>query len=372
MSSNITKRDHTDHVVLDGMHDDKATKCWMQLLRHGVAFRIEVFADELQSTSLLQRWQAIMSETAATPHKSPSDRLDRWEQLCDLLIDTSLPVLENLAPAVLSPESTSHRSLQGCFHTKTYCLRIIKDSTSHHVQASVTNGPIDGSPYGFRTDTFGEFDSLGAGLKQYSSSDITIVETDLSSTPRKVKTPDGALHHFEAYMRNSKRLGTSHAGNHSLEVIHAYLQLRNGSSLPGVPAVSGIVEDEGAFAGILLQDIHAANSLASRLSRITEVEGLEKIRQLVPGWQMQIASLVAQLHTRGYYLNDEISECGVDESRLLVDEKDNIWLPLTYVSRLDEAKREKLTSKDKEAVQRVFERVVPQELARVDAQIGSR
>lgn len=96
MSSNTRTINNFDHVVLDGMHDDKATKCWIRLLHHGVAFRIEASADNLEGTPLYQRWQALF-QTEDTPGMAPGDRISRWDQLCDLLIESSLPVLQDLA-----------------------------------------------------------------------------------------------------------------------------------------------------------------------------------------------------------------------------------------------------------------------------------
>lgn len=79
------------------------------------------------------------------------------------------------------------------------------------------------------------------------------------------------------------------------------------------------------------------------------------------------------LHGRSYYLHDEISGCGIDESTLLVDEDDEIWLPLEQVFQL---KGEVVDSsdplgKDNEAIQHVFDRFVPEELDMLEAQMES-
>ena len=54
MSSETTATAHSCHV-LDGMHNDPPTKCWLELLRHGVVFRIDALADDLNDTPLHQQ-----------------------------------------------------------------------------------------------------------------------------------------------------------------------------------------------------------------------------------------------------------------------------------------------------------------------------
>lgn len=370
MSSNPNSENNMDCIVLDGMHDDSATKCWVRILRHGVAFRIEATADGVQDTPLYQQWQAIIAEIEGRLRENPADRIDRWDQLCNLLIETSLPVLQNLAPEAQAPaQGTRHPSLQKCFHGTTYCLQLVKDSMSQDVQASVTSGPVDGSLHGFRTDREGTFDILGTDLTRYSSQDITIVEKGISTPPRKVQTPDGAVHYFEPYMQDSGKSQHVDSGKRSRDVISAHLQLHRNPGVIGIPPVSGIVVHEGAFAGILLQGIRTAGTLMNRLSTITTIEALETTRQLIPGWQTRITSVVAQLHDRGYILNDGVSECDVDETGLLVDEEDNIWLRLVWISESGGEGGDRLACKDKEAVERVFGHFAPEELARVESQI---
>jgi hypothetical protein len=99
MSSNTRTIDSANHVVLCSMHDNKATKCWLQLLRHGVAFRIDASVDDLEGTPLHLRWQ-VLFENEDTPGMTIDDRIDRSERLCNLLVETSLPVLEDLAPEI--------------------------------------------------------------------------------------------------------------------------------------------------------------------------------------------------------------------------------------------------------------------------------
>jgi hypothetical protein len=89
MSSNSRTIDGANHVVLGSMHDDKATKCWLRLLRHGVAFRIDASVDNLEVTPLHRRWQALF-ENEDPPGMTIEDRIDRPEQLCNLLVETSL------------------------------------------------------------------------------------------------------------------------------------------------------------------------------------------------------------------------------------------------------------------------------------------
>jgi len=371
MSPNTEAINDFDSVVLDGMHDNKATKCWVRLLHHGVAFRIEASADNLNGTPLHQRWQAL-SEAEKTPGMTPSDRISRWDELCNLLIVTCLPVLQDLASKGLVD-----RSLRGCFRTPTYYLQLVRDSASQEVRASVVSGPIDESPYGFQAAKKDDLGALAAGLKQYSSHDIEIVrdETYPSMAPKQVKTSEGTVHHFKACMQDSKRLGTDHISNTSRNAIRTYLALHNDPlEAHGIPSVSGIVVDEGALSGILLQNVHAGEGLASRLSSITTVKELDRTRRLVAEWQARIVAVVAALHGRGYYLHDEIAELGIDESTLLVDGNDEIWLPLQEVFELKEGGigPSDPMGKDKEAVRQVFERFVPGRLDGLEAQMGSQ
>jgi hypothetical protein len=362
MSSNTRTIDGVNHVVLGSMHDDKATKCWLRLLHHGVAFRIDASVDDLEGTPLHRRWQ-LPFENGDPPGMTVQDRIDRMEQLCNLLVETSLPVLEDLAPEV-----PYDRSLRRCFHTPTYYLQLVRDSASQEVRASVTSGPIDESPYGYQTAKEDDFGAFGVGLKQHSSGEIRLIETEtaLSVGPKRVETPDRAVHRLLACSKDRKHLGTDHISNHSRDAIRAYLDLhRDPLKVPGVPAVSGIVVDEDSFAGILLQDIQFAGNLATYLDAITTAEHLEIARRLASRWQERIFSVVAALHGRGYYLHDEISDFDIDGSTLFVDEDSEIWLPLSQVSQQNEGidRSSELVKKDEEAVRRVFEQYVPEKLA---------
>jgi hypothetical protein len=364
MSPNTGTIDEANHVVLGSMHDDKATKCWLRLLRHGVAFRIDASVDDLEGTPLHRRWQ-VLFEIEDPPGMAVQDRIDRSEQLCNLLVETSLPVLQDLAPEV-----PYDRSLRRCFHTPTYYLQLVRDSASQEVRASVTSGPIDESPYGYQTAKEDDFGAFGVGLKQHSSGEIRLIETEtaLSVGPRRVETPDGAVHRLLACSQDRKHLGTGHISNHSRDAIRAYLQLhRDPLRVPGVPAVSGIVVDGDAFAGILLQDIQSAGNLATYLDAITTAKRLETARRLASGWHARISSVVAALHDRGYYLHDEISEFDIDGATLFVDEDNEIWLPLSQISQQHEGiDRSRELVKDEEAVRRVFEQYVPERLATLE------
>jgi hypothetical protein len=365
MSSNTTTIDGANHVVLGSMHDDKATKCWLRLLRHGVAFRIDASLDDLEGTPLHRRWQ-VLFENEDTPGMTMEDRIDRSERLCNLLVETSLPVLQDLAP-----ESPYDRSLRRCFHTPTYYLQLVWDSASQEVRASVTCGPVDESPYGYQTAKEDDLGAFGVGLKQHSSGEIKFVETEvaLSMGPKRVKTLDGAIHRLLACSQDRKHLGSDHISNHSRDAIRAYLQLHTDPlKVPGVPAVYGTVVDENAFAGILLQDVQSAGNLVTYLEAITTAEHLVTARRLASGWQARISSAVAALHDRGYYLYDEISEFDIDGSTLFVDEDNEIWLPLSQISQPNEGadRSSELGKKDEEAVRRVFEQYVPERLATLE------
>jgi hypothetical protein len=329
MSSNTRTIDAANHVVLGSMHDDKATKCWLKLLRHGVAFRIDASVDDLEGTPLYRRWQ-VLFENEDAPGMTIEDRINRSEQLCNLLVETSLPVLQDLAP-----ETPYDRSLRRCFHTSTYYLQLIRDSASQDVRASVTSGPVDESPYKYQTAKEDDLGAFDLGLKQHSSGEIKFVETEvaLSMGATKVTTLDGAVHRLLACSQDRKRLGTDYISNHSRDAIRTYLHLhKDPLKVSGVPAVSGIVVDEDAFAGILLQDVQSAGNLATHLDAVASAECLETARQLASGWQARISSVVTALHNRGYYIHDEFSELGIDESTLFIDEDNEIWLPLSQIS----------------------------------------
>jgi hypothetical protein len=186
--------------------------------------------------------------------------------------------------------------------------------------------------------------------------------------PRNVETLDGAVHRLLACSQDRKHLGTDHISNHSRDAIHAYLHLhKDPLKVPGVPAVSGLVVDEDAFAGILLQDVQSAGNLATHFDAIATAERLQIARRLASEWQARISSVVAALHDRGYYLHDEISEFGINESTLFIDE-DEIWLPLSQVSQQNEEidRSSELVNKDEDAVRRVFEQYVPEKLATLE------
>lgn len=351
------------YIVLDGMHDDNASKCWVRLLRYGVVFRIDASANEPENTSLCHQWRALMG-TEETQSMAAGDVLTRWERLCDLLIETSLPVMESLAPVC-----SLDRSLRKCFHTPTYHLRLTRDPESQSVLACVNSTSEDGTLYWFQTVKMDDINTLAPGIAKHSSRDVEIIGRDSESSvpPSKVRTPDGAIHYFKACQKDSKELGTNNIRNNSREVILAYLQLhKTPLRASGIPSISGIVVDEGALAGILLQGIRAAESLADHLSAITTVERLEIARKQAPVWQARITAVVAELHSRGIYLNEDLWGCGIDKSTLLVDENREIWLPLSCVSRpVEEAgEAHELVERDNDAGQQVFERFVHEELGR--------
>jgi hypothetical protein len=365
--STITVKD-AHYMVLDGMHDDNASKCWLRLLRYGVVFRIDARADELEDTSLCHQWRALMG-TEETQSTSSGDVLVRWERLCDLLIEASLPVMESLAP--ICPLD---RSLRKCFHTTTYHLLLTRDPESQAVVASVDSTSEDGTLYWFQTAKVDDIDTLAAGIAQHSSRDVEIAGRDSESSvpPSKVRTPDGAIHYFKACQKDSKELGTNNIRNNSWNVILACLQLhKTPLRASGIPSISGIVVDEGALAGILLQAIQAAETLADHLSAITTVERLEIVRRQAPTWQARITAVVAELHSRSLYLNEEQWGCGIDQSTLLVDENEEIWLPLSCISRPgeDAGEAHKLAEKDNDAVQQVFGRFMVEELGKLQAHV---
>ena len=368
MSSDARVINGVHHIVLGGMHDDSASKCELRLLRHGVVFHIAASADDIANTPFHQHWKAIVS-TADTPSMTTGERADR---LCELLIETSLPILKDLAPEGVPRD----RSIRACFHTTTYHLQLTHDSVSQTVKASVTSGPADGSPYGFQTTGMDEVDAFAAGIIRYDSLDLEIVgtgaELPMQMGPRKVRTPDGALHCFKACMKDGKRLGRNQISNVNRDVIRTYLKLhRDPLETRGVPSISGIVVDESEFAGILLRGTHAAESLVEHLSAINTVEHLERVRRQVPEWQAQISSVIAQLHGRGYCFNEEEWGDYIDQYTLLVDEDGDIWLPLARIFQLPDGDHGSrgLISKDDEAVKRVFEQFVPEELSRLQAQM---
>jgi hypothetical protein len=372
MTSDTRTIDGANHVVLGGMHDDKATKCWLKLLRHGVAFRIDASVDDLKGTPVYRRWQ-VLFENEDPPGMTVEDRIDRLEQVSNLLVETSLPVLQDLAP-----ERPYDRSLRRCFHTPTYYLRLVRDSVSQEVRASVTSGPVDESPYGYQTAKEDDLGAFRVGLKQHSSGEIKLAETEvaLSRGPTKVGTLDGAVHRLLACTQDRKRLGTDYISNHSRDAIRTYLHLHEDPlKVPGVPAISGFVVDDNAFAGLLLQDVQSAGNLAAHLNAITTAEHLQTARRLASGWQARISSVVAALHDRGYYIHDEIAEfgidesTGIDESNLFVDADNEIWLPLSQISQQSEGmdRSSELVKKDDEAVRRVFEQYVPEKLTSLEA-----
>jgi hypothetical protein len=368
MSTNKIRDTH--YVVLNGMHDDNVSKCWLRLLRYGVVFRIDAHADELENTSLWHQWRALMG-TKETQTMASGNVLARWEQLCDLLIQASLPVMESLAPV-----HPLDRSLRKCFHTTTYHLRLTRDPESQAVLASVDSISDNGTLYWFQTAKVEDTNTLAPGIAQHSSHDVEIIGKEVRSSvpPSKVGTPDGAIHYFKACQQASKELGTSNVRNNSLEVILTYLQLhKTPLRASGIPSISGIVVDDGALAGILFQGIQEAESLADHLSAITTVELLEIARKQAPVWQARIAAVVAELHGRGIYLNEELWGCGIDQATLLVDESEEIWLPTSCISRPGEEAGEvhELAKRDNDAVQQVFGRFMCEEFGKLQALVGS-
>jgi len=354
--------------ILDGMHNDDATKCWVEILRHGVVFRIEALSANLEDTPFHQQWQTLLKDLYA-PGMTIQDRIDRWDQLCNLLIDASLPVLQNLAP-----EAPADRSLRAHFHTPTYELQIARDPASGAVHASIASGPVDGLPSRCQVANVGDIDAFAPGVKQYPAHDIEVLEPNAESSfpPRRVRMPGGTIHGFKACVKDATRLPTNHVENHHKDAIHAYLALhKEPLGVPGIPSVAGVVVDEGALAGVLLEDIEGAQNLPSRLETVATVEGVERVRGLVPGWRARIEAVVERLHSRGFCLNREVSQSSLDESLLIVDKDDCIWLPLSSIFQMDEDREELRThvNKDKEAVRQILEQYVLEELTKVETRV---
>ena len=276
----------------------------------------------------------------------------------------------------LAPVCNLDRSLRGCFHTTTYHLKLARDPQSQAALASVSSAPNDGSLYWFQTVNVDDINALAVGLAQHSSRDVEIIgrDTESSVPPSRVRTPDGSIHYFKACQKDSKELGTNIVRNNSWKVILAYLQLHKAPLIAsGIPSVSGIVVDEDALAGILLQDIQAAESLADYLSTITTIEHLKIARERSIAWQARISSVVAELHCRDIYLDKEFWGCGMDQSTLLVDQNEEIWLPISCISQpgQEAGKVHELAEKDHHAVRQAFERFMREELEKLQALIGS-
>ena len=106
------------------------------------------------------------------------------------------------------------------------------------------------------------------------------------------------------------------------------------------------------------------------MSSITTVERLESARKEAPEWQARISSVVDELHGRGIYLNEEFWGCGIDQSTLLIDGHEKIWLPISCISQPGERVHE-FAQKDNDAVRRVFGEFVRKELGKLQARLGS-
>lgn len=208
-----------DHIVLDGTYADYASKFWMRVLRCGVVFRVEASALELEDTQFYRHWQTIVSEA---PVIISSGVLERWNRLRDLLLETSLPIVKDLAPEV-----PRDRSLRASYHTTTYHLQLTRVPESQAVQATVTRGPVDESPYNFQSVTVDDINALAAGIPQYDSRDLEIVEAhaSLSIGPCKVRTPDGVDRPFKACTKDNRRMNSDRFHHDSNDIIRAHLQL---------------------------------------------------------------------------------------------------------------------------------------------------
>ena len=75
----------------------------------------------------------------------------------------------------------------------------------------------------------------------------------------------------------------------------------------------------------------------------------------------------------GTYLNEELWGCGIDRSTLLVDENEEIWLPIFCISKPGEEAGEvsEFAEKDNDAVEQVFGQFMRDQLGTLLAHLGS-
>lgn len=236
------------HIIRYGMHDDKKEKCWIWFWRNGVRFIIYVDGDDVKETTFYTQWRPLIYEDKRGEIPLSQWAETHWHPLCDLIISTSMPTLQQLAP-----DQEHWTTLRDYLHTPAYRLRLFASEDRLEILTRIQDGPIDTGAYEFQPVAKSTL-PIPEVIRYYQSDELRILDKDKDwrQKPKHVAAADGREFPFLACEQGSMDSNTKERWNHSLKDIRARLETlaldaRDPSRTEGPSDVCGVVMDEAVL-----------------------------------------------------------------------------------------------------------------------------
>jgi hypothetical protein len=304
--------------------------------------------------------------------------------MCDLLISTAMPTLNELAP-----NREYWTTLHDYLHTPAYRLRLFASGPQSDIVAKIEDGPTNTGAY--ELEPFSQ-DKLPqpADIQLCRSQDLHVLnrEKDWRRGPQKVSTKDGSVFFFLGCQRGSRDARTQQISNRSLDAIRAQLKLmdtHDGAIPPeGIPQVHGIVTDgstvqdhpgpsphqaggsEQRTAGILLTWIPQGKNLVESVPLLAALdEGETKLK--IQAWTERIGGAIKYLHEKGVFLGGRADWRYLNQYSVFVDAHGQPWLDVSYASWVADASAEEAKegdTADAVALTHLFVDWLPEEVAK--------
>lgn len=322
--STIRYFDSIPHIVRYGMRDEKKGRSWTLFYRNAVCFKVSVAKEDVAGTPFETKWSEYLEE------KHRPDWVERWNEMCDLIITHCMPVLRELAPT-----GRQWRTLEDHLRTPAYEVKLVRQEqaaaaaaaggdSDAAVVAQVTSGPTVRTSYEHHLSPFSEVDGLPEDVRQCRADELTVLDADKNwrSPPYKVRTPDGEVFYFVACNRSSTNVGTGEVTNRSLEKIGAYSRLyrHTGSAESknvNIPKLQGIVVSDADTSRMQSGDAAAAPTETPNLSS-TDVQKQGKEQNIQtqgeePNGQPMLAGILLTYVSKAKYWAD-VKKLFADES----------------------------------------------------------
>jgi hypothetical protein len=254
------------HIVRYGMHDDKDERSWIWFWRCGVRFTILADGKDFKDTDFYSQWRPLIREYPSA-EQSMANFLERqWNPLCDLIISTSMPTLQRLAPGY-----EYWTTLRGYLHTPVYRLRLVASENHSSIETKVEEGPSQEGAYELAPASMDTF-SLPAVLPTFQSSELCVLDMnkDWRQPPAKVCLKDGRVFSFVGCERGAGRGGRdAPIVNHSIDYIRARLEKWQDKK-------NGPEETQGVCGIVLDHSRSVSNSASKDGDPVRETDGQEQ------------------------------------------------------------------------------------------------
>jgi hypothetical protein len=304
--------------------------------------------------------------------------------MCDLLISTAMPTLNELAP-----NREYWTTLHDYLHTPAYRLRLLASGPQSQVEARIEDGPTNTGAYELEPVSQDKL-PLPAGIHFYRSQDLNVLnrEKDWRRGPQKVSTKNGNIFFFLGCQRGSRDARTQQISNRSLDAVRAQLKLMEtlvGTiTLEGIPQVYGIVTDsssvkdhpgssmhpadgsEQRIAGILLTWIPQGKNLVEIIPALAALDEHE-VNLKIQAWIKRIGGAIEYLHNEGIFLGGRTDWRYLNQYTVLVDSQWQPWLNVSYVTRMADVSAEEAkegNEADVVALNHLFGDWLPEEVAK--------